>query len=112
MKKTLALLLAAMMLLSLLAGCASEPASTTPSTTPADTTTNAEEALVLADSNLIINMPLQKVYEDHLASGADIRTAMKYGSACGALTTMKRGSLPSLPTREEIEDFLKEHEEV
>jgi len=47
-----------------------------------------------------------------LASGADIRTAMKYGSACGALTTMKRGSLPSLPTREEIEDFLKEHEEV
>ena len=42
-----------------------------------------------------------------LASGADIRTAMRYASACGALTTMKRGSLPSLPTHEEVEEFLR-----
>ncbi|MBE5767854.1 MAG: hypothetical protein E7335_12005 [Clostridiales bacterium] len=47
-----------------------------------------------------------------LASGADIKTAIRYGSACGALTTMKRGSLPSLPTREEVEQFLNEHKEV
>ena len=47
-----------------------------------------------------------------LASGADIRTAMRYGSACGALTTMKRGSLPSLPSGEEVELFLNEHKEV
>ncbi len=43
MKKTLALLLAAMMLLSLLAGCASEPADNTPSDTPADATAPATE---------------------------------------------------------------------
>ena len=31
-----------------------------------------QDHVVLADSNLIVNMPLQKVYEDHMASGADI----------------------------------------
>ena len=31
-----------------------------------------QDHVVLADSNLIVNMPLQKVYEEHMASGADI----------------------------------------
>ncbi len=47
-----------------------------------------------------------------LAMGDDIRSAMRYASACGALATMKRGSLPSLPTQSEVEQFLKEHQEV
>ena len=47
-----------------------------------------------------------------LASGADIKTAIRYGSACGALTTMKRGSLPSLPEFEEVKQFLDQHQEV
>ena len=47
-----------------------------------------------------------------LAAGDDIRSAMRYASACGALTTMRRGSLPSLPSANEVEQFLKEHTEV
>lgn len=47
-----------------------------------------------------------------LAAGDDIRSAMRYASACGALTTMRRGSLPSLPTDQELEQFLNEHTEV
>ena len=31
-----------------------------------------QDHVVLTDSDLIINIPLQKVYEDHMASGADI----------------------------------------
>ena len=47
-----------------------------------------------------------------LAAGKDMRSAMRYASACGALTAMKRGSLPSLPSSEELEQFLNEHQEV
>jgi len=47
-----------------------------------------------------------------LASGADIREAVRNGSACGALTAMKRGSLPSLPAFEEVKQFLDQYQEV
>ena len=47
-----------------------------------------------------------------LAAGDDIRSAMRYASACGALTTMKRGSLPSLPEFEEVNQFLDQYQEV
>lgn len=47
-----------------------------------------------------------------LAEGKDIREAMRVASACGAITTTRRGSLPSLPTAEELEAFLTEHQEV
>ena len=47
-----------------------------------------------------------------IAGGAGVREAMRYASACGAITTMRRGSMPSLPDTEEIEQFLKEHQEV
>jgi len=42
-----------------------------------------QDHVVLADSNLIINMPLQKVYEDHLASGADITAVCTKGDMGG-----------------------------
>ncbi|MCI9268348.1 carbohydrate kinase [Oscillospiraceae bacterium 44-5] len=35
-----------------------------------------------------------------------LRRAMEYGSAAGALTVQKKGAIPALPTREEIEAFL------
>lgn len=47
-----------------------------------------------------------------IAGGAGVREAMRYASACGAITTIRRGSMPSLPNTEEVEQFLKEHQEV
>ena len=47
-----------------------------------------------------------------LGAGDDLRAAMRYASACGALTTTRRGSLPSLPDANEVEQFLSEHKEV
>ena len=47
-----------------------------------------------------------------IAGGAGVREAMRYASACGAITTMRRGSMPSLPDTEEVEQFLNEHQEV
>ena len=47
-----------------------------------------------------------------LAAGKSIREAMRIGSACGAITTTRRGSLPSLPTAEELYEFLNQHTEV
>ena len=42
-----------------------------------------------------------------LAEGLSLLEAVKYGMAAGALSTTKRGAQPSLPKREEVEDFLK-----
>jgi len=47
-----------------------------------------------------------------LAAGDDVRTAMRFASACGAITTTRKGSLPSLPSREEVIEFLSKHQEV
>ena len=47
-----------------------------------------------------------------LAEGKPIREAMRIASACGAITTTRRGSLPSLPAAEELNEFLKNHTEV
>lgn len=47
-----------------------------------------------------------------IAAGDDVRAAMRYGSACGAIATTRRGSMPSLPSAEEVAQFLKEHQEV
>ena len=47
-----------------------------------------------------------------LAAGDELCAALRYASACGALTVTVRGSLPSLPQYEQVEQFLKEHQEV
>ena len=47
-----------------------------------------------------------------IAGGKDVKQAMRYASACGAITTMRRGSMPSLPNAAEVEEFLNEHKEV
>ena len=42
-----------------------------------------------------------------LAAGDDIRAAMRYASACGAITATRRGSVPSLPDDGEVAGFLR-----
>jgi ribokinase len=37
-----------------------------------------------------------------------LQNAVRYGCACGALATTKFGAQPSLPTREEVENFLRQ----
>ena len=41
-----------------------------------------------------------------LAAGDDITAAMRYASACGAITTTRRGSVPSLPDDSEVTELL------
>lgn len=47
-----------------------------------------------------------------LAAGDGIWSAMRYASACGAIAATRRGSLPSLPSADEVDAFLNEHMEV
>lgn len=46
-----------------------------------------------------------------LAAGDSICSAMRYASACGAIAAMRRGSIPSLPSEDEVNVFLNEHVE-
>jgi ribokinase len=39
---------------------------------------------------------------------ASLQAAVRYGCACGALATTKLGAQPSLPTRDEVENFLNQ----
>ncbi|MCZ2127794.1 MAG: ribokinase [Anaerolineales bacterium] len=43
-----------------------------------------------------------------LLKGESLATAVRYGSACGALAVSKFGAQPSLPTKEETERFLEQ----
>jgi ribokinase len=45
---------------------------------------------------------------EYLRSG-DIRSACKYANAVGALTVTKNGALPSLPTENEVLDFIRKN---
>ncbi len=44
-----------------------------------------------------------------LSEGNDIFAAARFAAATAALSVQKMGTTPSMPTREEIEEFLKEH---
>ena len=39
----------------------------------------------------------------------DLREALRYANAAGALTSMKEGVIPALPSAAQVEQFLKEH---
>lgn len=44
-----------------------------------------------------------------LAAGDSIREAMRYASACGAITATRRGSVPSLPDDAEVRALLRDN---
>jgi len=43
-----------------------------------------------------------------LLRGLELEEAVKYANACGALATTKFGAQPSLPTKDEVEAFMKD----
>lgn len=43
-----------------------------------------------------------------LAEGCPVKEALRYGNAAGALAVTRAGAQPSLPTRSEVEQFIKE----
>jgi len=44
------------------------------------------------------------------AASLQIEEAVKYANACGALATTKFGAQPSLPSKDEVESFLKHYQ--
>ena len=44
-----------------------------------------------------------------LSEGSDLWSASRFASALAALSVQKIGTTPSMPAREEVETFLKEH---
>jgi ribokinase len=44
-----------------------------------------------------------------IATGKDLREAVTYANYAGALTTTKIGAQDALPTREELQRFIKDH---
>ena len=43
------------------------------------------------------------------AEGLDVPDAVKYASACAALTVMREGAIPSIPDGDEVKDFMAKH---
>jgi ribokinase len=43
-----------------------------------------------------------------LAAGSDLGTALEYAAAAAALSTTRHGAVPSIPTRDETERFMRE----
>ncbi len=52
------------------------------------------------------SLRIQGVEQTGQLTEAVVRRAMEYGNAAGALTVQKKGAIPALPTREQIEAFL------
>jgi len=44
-----------------------------------------------------------------MLNGTSLEDSVRYGCACGALATTKFGAQPSLPTRDEVENFISQH---
>jgi ribokinase len=43
------------------------------------------------------------------AEGSEIDEAVKFASAAAAITVTREGAIPSLPSRDEVEEFMKEN---
>ena len=54
------------------------------------------------------SLRIQGVEKAAQVTKENVSRAMAYGNAAGALTVQKKGAIPALPTREEIEAFLGE----
>jgi len=46
-----------------------------------------------------------------IAEGKGMREAIRFASACAAISTTRLGAQPSLPRREEVEEFLSKYGE-
>jgi ribokinase len=44
-----------------------------------------------------------------LTEGASMEEAVRWANAAGALAVTRLGAQPSMPTRDEVEQFLKQH---
>nr|KAJ0186863.1 hypothetical protein LSAT_V11C900478410 [Lactuca sativa] len=67
---------------------------------PVDTT-GAGDAFV---GGILSNLALDtNLYKDE----AKLREALVFANACGALTVTKKGAIPSMPTRDEVHEILK-----
>lgn len=65
-------------------------------------------AKLLESASLLANLR-EHTHSGHLAPALQI--AVRYGCACGALAATKFGAQPSLPTKEEVENFLAKKQE-
>ena len=65
--------------------------------------TAAGDAFVGALTTALLGVPRQAAL-----SGAGMRGALREAAAAGALAAAKAGAQPSLPTRAELEQFLKQ----
>lgn len=45
----------------------------------------------------------------HILEGRDLRTAMRYANAAGALKCLRRGAVTAFPKRSELEEFIRKH---
>lgn len=81
--------------------------------------------IVTKDSNMFVPVRKVKVVDTTgagdtfssslaiaIAEGRSLREAVEFAGAAASLSVMKYGVVPSLPYREEVENYLKEKEEV
>ncbi|MGB9429634.1 MAG: carbohydrate kinase [Gammaproteobacteria bacterium] len=52
---------------------------------------------------------VQRRLEKFLADEAHMRSALRFAAACGALAVTRHGAFESMPSRAEVEQFLREH---
>ncbi|HNO84273.1 MAG TPA: ribokinase, partial [Anaerolineales bacterium] len=50
-------------------------------------------------------------FASSLLRGLDLKDAVRYANACGALAATKFGAQPSLPTKNEVETFMSLHDQ-
>ncbi len=71
--------------------------------------TNAIDTLGAGDSFMagLLSQLLQYRVLDDALNPNSLRQAVVFANACGAIATQKAGAIPSLPTQNEVEEFLR-----